>query len=247
MKDILDLIEEKQKVYAQSPLFNFMKDQSIDPLKRLAFAPCAIPFIMGFSDLCKYSFRQEPTNNKVQIILNQHTYEDDFHWQWFINDLEKLGFNYSLDLNDVIRFLWSDQTKLSRLLTHELHTLIVHAEAIDKFIIMETMESAANIFLSTTRQITEELKLITHQKYEYFGCSHCDAEHDHNTNAKDAREFIKSIQIPAKNRQNSMDLVIKVFELFTQWNQELLIFAQNNQVSQVFEQQLEKDLILNVA
>lgn len=247
MKNILALIEEKQKVYAQSPLFNFMKDQSIDPLKRLAFAPCAIPFIMGFSDLCKYSFRQEPTNDKVQIILNQHTYEDDFHWQWFINDLEKLGFNCSLDLNDVIRFLWSDQTKLSRLLTHELHTLIVHAEAIDKFIIMETMESAANIFLSTTRQITEELKLITHQKYEYFGCSHCDAEHDHNTNSKDAREFIKSIQIPAKNRQNSMDLVIKVFELFTQWNQELLTFAQNNQVSQPFEQQLEKDLILNAA
>jgi hypothetical protein len=247
MKSILALIESKQKVYAQSPLVHFMKDQSIDPRKRLAFAPCAVPFIMGFSDLCKYYLRQEPTNDKVQMILNQHTYEDDFHWQWFIKDLEKLGFNCSFALNDVIQFLWGDQTKLSRLLTYELQNLIVHAEAVDKLIIMETMESAADVMLSTTKQITEELKLITHQKYEYFGCSHCDAEHDHNTNSKDAREFIKSIQIPAKNRQNSMDLVIKVFELFTQWNQELLTFAQNNQVSQPFEQQLEKDLILNAA
>lgn len=247
MKNILALIESKQKVYAQSPLFHFMKDQSINPLKRLAFAPCAAPYIMGFSDLCKYSLRQEPTNDKIQMILNQHTYEDDFHWQWFIKDLEKLGFNCSLSLNDAIQFLWSDQTKLSRLLTHELHTLIVHAEAVDKLIIMETMESAANIFLSTTKQITEELKLITHQKYEYFGCSHCDAEHDHNTNSKDAREFIKSIQIPAEARQNSMYLVGEVFELFTQWNQELLTFAQNHQVSQSFEQQLEKNLVLNAA
>lgn len=247
MKSILALIEEKQKVYAQSPLFEFMKDQSIHPLKRLAFAPCAAPYIMGFSDLCKYSLRQEPTNDKIQMILNQHTYEDDFHWQWFIKDLEKLGFNCSLSLNDAIQFLWSDQTKLSRLLTHELHSLIIHAEAVDKLIIMETMESAANIFLSITNQVTEELKLITHQKYEYFGCSHCDAEHDHNTNSKNAREFIKSIQISAEARQNSMCLVEKVFELFTEWNQELLTFAQNDQVYQSFEQQIELNPILNVA
>ncbi|MBW4535421.1 MAG: hypothetical protein KME09_15910 [Pleurocapsa minor HA4230-MV1] len=247
MKSILALIESKQKVYAQSPLFHFMKDQSIDPVKRLAFAPCAVPFIMGFSDLCKYSLRQEPTNDKIQMILNQHTYEDDFHWQWFIKDLETLGFNCSLSLNDAIQFLWSDQTKVSRLLTHELHSLIIHAEAVDKLIIMEAMESTADVLLSTTKQITEELKLITHQKYEYFGSSHCDAEHDHNTNSKDARQFIKDIQIPLPARENSISLVEKVFELFTEWTNELLSFAQNHQVSQPFEQQLERDFILNAA
>jgi hypothetical protein len=247
MKSILALIEEKQKVYAQSPLFHFMKDQSIDPLKRIAFAPCAAPFIMGFSDLCKYSLRQEPTNDRLQMILNQHTYEDDFHWQWFIKDLETLGFNCSLSLNDAIQFLWSDQTKVSRLVTYELHSLIVHAGAVDKFIIMEAIESVANVFLSATKYITEELKLITHQKYEYFGHSHCDAEHDHNTNSKDAREFIKSIQITAEARKQIVYLVGEVFELFTQWNQELLTFAKNHQVSQPFEQQVELDLILDVA
>ena len=247
MKNILALIESKQKVYAQSPLFHFMKDQSINPLKRLAFAPCAAPYIMGFSDLCKYSLRQEPTNDKIQMILNQHTYEDDFHWQWFIKDLETLGFNCSLALNDAIQFLWSDQTKVSRLVTYELHSLIVHAGTVDKFIIMEAIESVADVFLSTTKYITEELKLTTRQKYEYFGSSHCDAEHDHNTNSKDAREFIKSIQITAQARKQSVYLVGEVFELFTQWNQELLTFAQNHQDSQSFEQQLEKNLVLNAA
>ncbi|MGL5832496.1 MAG: hypothetical protein ACRC1Z_04590 [Waterburya sp.] len=247
MKDILALIEEKQKTYACSPLFSFMHDQTIHPLKRLAFVPCSAPFIMGFSDLCKYSLRQEPTNERIQMILNQHTYEDDFHWQWFIKDLETLGFNCSLAFNDAIQFLWSDQTKVSRLVTYELYSLIVNARAVDKFIIMEAIESVANIFLSATKYITEELKLITHQKYEYFGHSHCEAEHDHNTNSKDAREFINSIQITPKARKRSIYLVEEVFKLFAQWNQELLIFAQNHQVSQPFEQQLEKYLILNVA
>lgn len=100
MKNILALIEEKQQVYAQLPFFQFLQDESIEPIQRLAFAPCAAPFIMSFSDLCKYALRQEPTNDKIQAILNQHTYEDDFHWQWFLEDLEKFGLNASLQLND---------------------------------------------------------------------------------------------------------------------------------------------------
>jgi hypothetical protein len=239
MKNILALIEKKQKTYAQLPFFQFMRDQNISPKKRLAFAPCAAPFIMGFSDLCKYSLRQEPTNDKIQMILNQHTYEDDFHWRWFIKDLEKLGFNCSLSLNNSIQFLWSDQTKVSRLLTRELHSLIINADAVEKLIIMDAIESTADVLLSTTKHVTEELKLTTRQKYEYFGSSHCDAEHEHNTRSQDTSEFIKSIQISAQTRQQSIYLVEKVFELFTEWTDELLTFAQNYRVAQSFEQQLE--------
>ncbi len=111
MKEILALIEEKQRIYAQSPLFEFMQDSQIHPIKRLAFAPCAAPFIMSFADLCKYTLRQEPTNDKIQALLNQHTYEDDFHWQWFLEDIQKLGFNFSLQFNDSLEFLWGQKTK----------------------------------------------------------------------------------------------------------------------------------------
>ena len=244
MKNILALIEAKQQTYSQLPFFQFLSNQEINPEQRLAFAPCAAPFIMGFSDLCKYSLRQENTDDKVQMILNKHTYEDDFHWQWFINDLEKLGFNCLLSLNSAIQFLWSEQTKVSRLITHELHSLIIDATAIEKLIIMEAMESTADVLLSATKLVSEELKLVTHQEYDYFGTGHCDAEHDHNTNSQNAREFIRSIEIPVQQRERCAYLVERVFELFTQWTYELLAFVQNYQTTRSLDQQLERDLVL---
>jgi len=246
MKSILALIEEKQQVYSQLPFFEFLSDQSISPEQKLAFAPCAAPFIMGFSDLCKYSLRQEPSNDRVQTILNQHTYEDDFHWQWFIKDLEKLGFNSPLSLNSAIEFLWSEQTKVSRMITHELHRLIADATAIEKLVIMEAMESTADVLLSNTKVVSEELKLNTHQEYDYFGTSHCDAEHEHNTNSQTARKFIKNIQMTAFERESCSLLVTQVFHLFTQWTDELLNFAQNYQKTRSLDQQTEPDPALPI-
>ncbi|MEM6612590.1 MAG: hypothetical protein AAF652_10120 [Cyanobacteria bacterium P01_C01_bin.72] len=244
MKSILALIQEKQQVYSQLPFFQFLNNKEIEPSQRLAFAPCATPFIMGFSDLCKYSLRQEPSNDPVQIILNKHTYEDDFHWQWFISDLEKLGFNYSLPLNSAIKFLWSEQTKVSRMITHKLHGLTTDGTAIERLIIMEAMESTADVLLSNTKLVAEKLNLITNLEYDYFGASHCDAEHDHNTNSQAAREFIRGIQIPASERERCADLVTQVFQLFTQWTYELLSFAQNHQTTGLLKQQSEPDLVL---
>lgn len=240
MKSILALIEEKQKVYAQSPLFDFMQDQSIHPLKRLAFVPCSAPFILGFTDLCKYAFCQEPTTSKIQSILNQHAYEDANHWQWFLEDMESLGFNCQLEMNDALFFLWHDETKASRLVTYELYKYIVESTEIEKLVILESLEGLADIFLSFTKKVTEELQLTTNREYKYFGGLHVEAEQDHEAHSDSLYEYIQNIRIEEENRQHSIDLVEKVFELFTQWNQELLIYAK----SQLLERQLENRQIL---
>lgn len=243
MKNILALIESKQKVYAQSPLFHFMKDKSINPLKRLAFVPCSAPFILGFTDLCKYAFCQEPTSSKVQLILNQHAYEDANHWQWFLEDMESLGFNYQLEMNDALFFLWHEETKTSRLVTYELYKYIAESTEIEKLIILESIEGVANIFLSSTKQVTDELQLTTDKKYKYFGGLHVEAEQDHEAHSDSIHEYIQNICIAEENRQYSIDLVEKVFELFTQWNQGLLTYAQ----AQSLECQLEYRQVLKAA
>ncbi|VEP12342.1 conserved hypothetical protein [Hyella patelloides LEGE 07179] len=247
MKDILLLIEEKQRVYSQSPLFEFMQDESIYPAKRLAFAPCAAPFIMSFADLCKYVLRQEPTNDAIQAILNQHTYEDDSHWQWFLEDIEKLGFNCSLPLNDSLRFVWGEETKASRLLTYQLYTYIAQSEPIEKLVVLEAMEAASDIFMSFTKPITNQLQSITNQEYSYFGDRHFEAENNHNAHSHDVNKFIESIYISEKTRQKSVYLVDQVFELFTKWNHRLLTYAQDYQVLLPLNQQFEKEQMLEVA
>jgi len=50
---------------------------------------------MSFGDLNKYVFRDESSNDPVQKMINEHTYEDDHHWHWFLRDLQVLGFDVS--------------------------------------------------------------------------------------------------------------------------------------------------------
>ncbi|MDJ0572190.1 MAG: hypothetical protein QNJ53_24540 [Pleurocapsa sp. MO_192.B19] len=247
MKDILALIAEKQQTYSQLPFFQFLQDDSIHPIKRLAFAPCASPFIMSFTDLCKYILRQEPTNDKIQAILNQHTYEDDFHWQCFLEDMEKLGFNCSLQFNDALRFLWSEETKASRLLSYELYKYIAQSEPIEKLVILEAIEATANVCLSLTKQITDKLQLSNSQEYKFFGDYHLNLENTHNAHSHDLITFINNIYISEKTRQKCVGLVEKVFELFTQWTDSLLRYAQGYQLSQTSNLQLDRGQILEVA
>jgi hypothetical protein len=247
MKNILAAIERKQQVYSQSPLFKFMQDENIHPAKKLAFAPCAAPFIMSFADLCRYVLRQEPTNDEIQAILNQHTYEDDFHWQWFLEDLEGLGFNYSLQLNDSLKFLWGEETRASRLLTYQLYQYIAQSEPIEKLVVLEAMEAASDTFMSYTKPVTKQLQLITNREYKYFGDRHFDAESNHNAHSSEVNKFIENLYISEKTRQKSINLVNKVFELFFQWNHRLLTYAQSYQVSQALNQQIKQKTIVEAA
>ena len=243
MKNILNLIKEKQAVYSCSPFFDFLRNTTIPPEKRLAFVPSSAPFILGFADLCKYVLRQEPTNDRVQAILNQHTYEDGEHWLWFLEDVESLGFNYSLQLNDALEFLWSEETKVSRLLTYQLYQYIAQSDAVEKLVILETIEAIADVFLSTTKQVTDELEQITNREYKYFGNCHCHAESDHEAHSEDVHTFIENLQLSEQNEKRSIDLVHQIYKLFHQWNDELLVYAQSYPASQPLVLQSTQELL----
>lgn len=230
MKRIISLIEGQQKIYAKSPLFDFMQDLEIHPTKRLAFAPCAAPFIMNFADLCKYALRQEPTNDKIQLLLNQHTYEDDSHWKWFLEDLQQLGFNRLLNFNNSLEFLWGDETQSSRLMSNKLYSSIVRANTLEKWIILEVMEAAADVFLAHTREISKEISLITQQEFKYFGSCHFNAETEHTAHSQGTSDFIAAICIAEADLPKYKNLVEETFELFTQWNLDLLHYARDYQV-----------------
>lgn len=244
MKNILALIKNKQITYSQSALFEFMRDKSIHPLKRLAFVPCSAPFILGFTDLCKYALRQEPTNSKIQSILNQHTYEDGEHWQWFIEDMESLGFNPQLQMNDALNFLWHEETKISRLVTYRLYRYIAESNSIEKLIILEAIEGVADIFLSSTKEVTDELQLTTNKEYKYFGGLHVAAEQSHEAHSHNVHEYIHNLSLEAVSEARGIELVEIVFDLFEQWNQGLLTYAQTYQGIQPLKRQVNSSRFL---
>ncbi|MFN6566275.1 hypothetical protein [Dendronalium sp. ChiSLP03b] len=228
MKEILALIEKQKQEFAQLPLFEFMKDKSIDPRQRLAWAPCAAPFIMNFGELNKYYFREEPTSDPIQAIINKHTYEDDHHWLWFLEDLDKLELDQPLKFSNALRFLWSDETKNSRWLNYQLCRYTSQATPIQKLIIIEVTEATGNIMFSHAAKISKEIKAITNKQCRYFADFHLAVETGHMTGSSDIEKFIEDIELSEETRQEAFELVEILFECFGKFINGLLIYANNH-------------------
>ncbi len=232
MKEVLALINQKQQEFSHVPLMVYLQDKSISPQKRLAFAPCVAPFIMDFSDLNKYVLRQESNQNHIQQLINNHTYEDERHWRWFLEDLDKLGFNQKQDMNATLAFLWGEETKVARRVSHLLEQCIFEAEKLDiniKLAVSEAIEAAGVVMFSNTATVTQELKEITKQDYRYFGHFHLSFETGHLTGVDNIETVLESVQLSAQSRTKAFELVERVFAIFTELTQELLAFAQKSQ------------------
>jgi len=245
MKEILTLIEKKKENFARLPLFEYLADSSINPRQRLAFAPCAAPFVMAFGELNKDVFRQETTTDPIQKIINQHTKEEDYHWIWFLEDLEKLGFDVSMKYSDTLKFLWGEETKISRRLAYELYRYTVDTSSLHKLIAIEAEEATADVFLSISSQIVQQLKsTIGNREYRYFGAGHLLAETDHSYCSPQTKQLIENIQVKEEDYQSCFDLVEKIFELFTEFTHELLAYAKAQNVSQISTETEKSDRLL---
>jgi hypothetical protein len=223
MKSVLDFIEEQKQEFTQLPFFQFMRDKNIDPRQRLSWAPWISPIIMNFADLNKYVLRQEPATDKIQEFINLHTYEDDHHWIWFLEDLEKLGFNPLLKYTEMLRFVWSKNTEKSRFICNKIGRLFEsQSDTLLKLVITEAIEATGYVFLFSTSEVSKQLQPITKVNYRYFGPTHLEVETTHSTGTSEFREFIRSLELTEEVRQQAFELVEQVFKLFTEVVQELM-------------------------
>ncbi|WP_293133094.1 hypothetical protein [Microcoleus sp. bin38.metabat.b11b12b14.051] len=234
MEEVLALIEKKKQEFAKSGLFEFMRDKSINPRQRLAFAPCVAAFVMSFGEFNKYVFREEPTNDPIQEIVNKHSYEDDHHWLWFLEDLETLSINKTLRFSDALNFLWNEETKASRWVTHQIFRYAFGATPIARLAILEVIEATGNVFFSTAAPIAEELRTITQKEFLYFGCFHLAVETGHTTGTPDVEQLIQNIQLTIESRQEAFEVVENLFEAFTKLTDELLVYAKTHSFDQPF-------------
>ena len=207
-----------------------MQNSSIESRQRLSFAPYLAPFAMSFAELNKSIWREEQSNNKIQKLINNHTHEDDHHWVWFLKDIEKLGFNQSMNLNDALKLLWSERLKTSRKLVNELYRYTFEADPILKLVAIEVCEATGNVMFSAAAQVGEELQATTKKELRYFSKSHLEVETGHATGTPDVEKFIANIQLTEETLQQAFELVEKLFEVFVELMDELLAYAKNHNV-----------------
>jgi hypothetical protein len=169
MKPILEKIAEHKQAYAKLPLFLYMRDASLTEEARLAFYPCMAHFILSFGDINKYMLREEPTTDRYQQRVNIHTYEDDRHWPWYLEDFAKLGFDRLCTPSAWMRFLWSEETRQNRILTYRLAALIDRASAIERIAIIEAIEETGNVLFGTMLDLATAIERRRGIELRYCG------------------------------------------------------------------------------
>jgi hypothetical protein len=240
MKQVITFIEKKNQEFAELPLFEYMKNKSITPRERLAFAPCMTHFIMSFRDLNSYIYREEPATDEIQEIVNKHSYEEDHHWFWFLEDLEKLGFNPILSFTDASKLMWGSQTIATRKLLYELIGITSNANSLQKLIVIEATEATAHTLFLASTLVTRELQSISQKKYHYFGDTHLAEEIGHSTASDRIQQFIEEIQLTEEARKDAFMLVEQVFKAFTEFYNELFVYAKTHKVAWCEHKRLQR-------
>jgi hypothetical protein len=224
MQTILAAITERKQAFAQLPFFTFLRDESLDPEQRLAFYPCMAHWVMSFADLNKYFLRAKAAGDEYQQRVNVYSHEDDDHWRLYVEDFRKLGFQQMFDGTDWLDFLWGEETRANRMLSYRIAHLITGASSVQRLAIVEAMEEAANVFFAHTLPLAERLQERTGTELRYLGHFHLNLEAEH-TGAGD-HESLAGIELDEATRQRTLEMVGEIFDLFADWAEEVLRFAE---------------------
>jgi hypothetical protein len=161
-------------------------------------------------------------------MINAHSHEDDHHWPWYLEDFHQLGHDWPQQApSATLRFLYSDATVQSRLLSHRLAHLIWGASPAVRLAIVEAIEEAGNVLFALTARLASSVQRETGVELRYCGEFHFNLESGHAMNSDHAE--LASIALDAKARADAIDRVETVFDVFTEWTYELLRFARTVQ------------------
>jgi hypothetical protein len=224
MKTVLQHILRMKREYARLPFFEFLEDDSIPARERLSFYPCMAPFIMSFGDLNRYVLREERSGDPHQERVNAHTYEDDHHWPWYLEDFSKLGHDGLATPTETLRFLYSDASTCNRILSMRLASLIWGATPVVRLAIIEAIEETGNVLFALTTRLAKEVEVDSGVALRYLGEFHFNLESGHAMNNDHAE--LARIHLDIAQRADAMDRAGQVFDEFTKWTGELLRYAQ---------------------
>jgi len=223
---VLEHLEQKRQQLATHPFLAWVQDQSIEPVKRLGFAPCLAPMTMGFSDLMVLGLRDSSSTDEVQRILNQHTYVDDQHWQYLLHDLKALEMTWPMDLPSALKLLWGPHCAGTRHLTYTFMGLVRGASPIMRLVILEAIEVAADVGFRLLRLVGREYTQQTGKQLIYFGQPHQDQEDGHEAmGATSIRSMIAAHTWTADQEQQAIAYVDELFTRFRGMVDELHAYA----------------------
>jgi hypothetical protein len=226
MQRILDHIEMKKNELARSSFLSFIEDSTLEPRERFAFVPCLAPFAMAFMDLNKYVLRDDASTDPVQQMINIHSQEEDEHWRMYVKDLRTLNMNTTMDLASVLKMLWGNHCKQTRMLAYELSSLVTqHPDPRIRFLIIEAVEGTADVAFDAFCKAANDFEAQTGKRLHYFGKTHDMMEANHTITSDHVEEMMKQIQLTRAEEEAALAAVDQVYKLFHGMFDELLEYA----------------------
>ena len=224
MRTVLREIDAAKRAYSTLPFFQFLRDESYTARERLAFVPCMAPFVLDFGDLNAHVLRDETSTDPLQALVNAHTYEDDHHWPWYLEDVARLGHDHVRSTSDVLRSIYSDRTAVNRLLAGRLAHLLWDATPAERLVVIEAIEATGNVLFTLTAELARAVERDEGIELRYLGDFHLALESGHAMDGDDHRT-LAAIVLDDGGRARCRGLVAHVFELFAAWVAELHTFA----------------------
>ena len=222
MKEVIQRLEQRTAEFAQSPLFTFLRDKSLDPKKRLGFAPSVAHFVMSFADLYSFVLQVHPAEDEYQELVNAHAQEDAEHWRWFLDDLDKLGFDEQVRFSDALRFVWGKPTERTRALTYKMCQLGYGASSLEKLVLVHVIEAAGKVTVDGVSAVGTEFWKQTGKKLVYMGHHHLATESEHTLEKQDVHRGIEAIEVPAIERPRLLAMVDEGFAAFAAFTNDML-------------------------
>jgi hypothetical protein len=180
-------------------------------------------FIMSFGDLSRYVRRVEPTDNPLQRMINAHSYKDDHHWPWYLEEFVKLGHNIPTTTTDALGYLFSDEFAKNRLLSHELAHLIWRASPAERPAVIEAIEEIGNVLFVRTSKLARDYAAETGVELRYLSEFRLQLGSSYAENNDSPK--LAHIPLSYAERIGALECVGRVYALFEAWTDELHRFA----------------------
>jgi hypothetical protein len=222
---LLAYIAQKSEQLARAPMLEHLRDDTIDPVARLKFAPAVTHFIMSYADMCSFFWRDAAPGDRFETMANANLEEEAVHWKWFLTDLSALGLDRELPFTEAARILWSDQTRLTRCLTYELCRLSAGLASIDKLVLVLAIEATGRVALEAATPAGRQAARKLGRELVYFGGLHLQSEEEHTLSGEDAHHELAQLVLDEEHRARLRGLVDNVFASFAKLLEESLAFG----------------------
>jgi hypothetical protein len=221
MKRVYDHIEQRSSTFARQPLFEYLRDETVAASRRLSFVPFMTHFVMTFADLYNYVLTEGSPRDSYDELVNTHLAEDATHWKWFLADLASADLDPSLRFSDALRFVWSDATVQTRLLSYRICQLSGRATSLQKLVIVSCIEATGKVGLGALAVAGAAVERAIGRKLVYFGPHHVDTESSHTVEAPSVRTSLEATSLSDSESRGHIVLADEIFNLFEKSVEEL--------------------------